>query len=149
MARLNARQKRAHKRRVEHNKLAQSCNAPIVTFTGDLRSSQAQFDGSNHKPPHGTYNVPAVRPTIVTGKKKSGKVETVNAAEGIKPSTVDHSSRHDLATRPAALIVRKGSPKLRLVAPKPVQELTFDQRFERAKRLHLSVQKPRRPKGCH
>ena len=143
MARLNARQKRAHKRRVEHNKLAQSCNAPIVTFTGDLRSSQAQFDGSNHKPPHGTYKVPAVRPTIVTGKKKSGKVETVNAAT---PSTVDHSSRHDLATRPAALIVRKGSPKLRLVAPKPVQELTFDQRFERAKRLH---HQPRRPKGCH
>lgn len=136
MARLNARQRRAHKVRVALNELAQSRNAPIVALSGDIRSMSDTFKGGKHKADHGTYKVPAVRPTIVTGKRKSGSVSKVKASE-VTISTVDHANRHNPGMVPAALIVRKGSPKLRLVAPKQPETPTYDERFNRAKRLKL------------
>lgn len=131
MARLNARQRRAHKVRVTLNELAQSKNAPIVALTGDIRSSQQAFEGTKRKAAHGDYKVSAVRPTIVTGKRKSGKPVKVEPGK-VTISTVNHDNRHNEAMKPAPLIVRKGSPKLRLVAPKPVVTLDYETRFKRA-----------------
>lgn len=148
MARLNSRQRRAHKVRVALNMLAVTANAPIVALSGDLRSSQASFEGGNHKVPHGQYKVSAVRPTIVTGKRKSGKAQVVKditlSDRQIADKLSAHESRHDEGMKPAALIVRKGSPKLRLVAPVPVITLTLEEREKRApKMLTRRVHRPR------
>lgn len=122
MARLNARQRRAHKLRVALNELAQSRNVPIVDLSGDIRANITQV---TRKP---TYTVAAVRPTIVTGKRKSGKgVTTIGGTADMPPDKV--------IIRPAPMVVRPGSPKLKLVAPKEAQLTTLQERRDRASRL--------------
>ena len=132
MARLNARQKRAAKARCERIAQAKLSNPTCQPEQGVIKSMQAAFDGGKHRAPHGTYKVSAVRPTLVTGKRKSGKTEHVHMSDLVSIGVVTHD-RGNPAKVASPRILKLVSGKVKPVLPKVIVEHTAKERYERAK----------------
>jgi len=91
----------------------------LVSAEGALKSSQASFTGSKHRAPHGTYKVAAVRPTIKTGKRKSGEVSSVTRDETIIIPNPDKIVHRDQLPRPSPRPEKRQGNRILLKAKKP------------------------------
>jgi len=117
MARLNAKRRREMRALVALH--AARTQFELVAVQGDIKSSQASFESKGRKNSPVLYKASASRPTIKTGRKKSGEVSRVPRDEVVVVPNLDTIPHRDQLVLPTPKAVKRQGNRVVLKSRKP------------------------------